>query len=341
MAHNLSSSKKEEILKLSIEGVGENAIIRLTGVAKKTVSKFLLRVGEFCLAEMHRKFLNLKLDEVEADELYLFVKRKQQGDGIGVRWCYIAMDRATRLVPVFHVGTRDTNDASLFLSKLNACLASSSLVSTDGLRSYVAAIQQTPNGYMSNKANIEIRRAKFLGKNLGRYITNQVEGNNGVLRHHCARLKRRGKTFSKSLRHLEAGLGLYFYHYNFIKKHSVIKTSPAQAAGLEPERDSFTSLLKRAKEIPFGKKKLNGVGISRARWSLKERIKRESLDSDYIKLLLSRNGIENPSDNEIENKKISLIAKRNRAKFSALAFVSDEHTTTNHNRTNNNQHSQR
>ena len=42
--------------------------------------------------------------------------------------------------------------------------------------------------------------------------------------------------FSRKLLNHEAALGLYFTAYNFVNRHSTIKTTPAVAAGIANEQ---------------------------------------------------------------------------------------------------------
>ena len=46
------------------------------------------------------------------------------------------------------------------------------------------------------------------------------------------RAARLGNGFSKSVEHLRAAIAGYYAHYNFVRRHSTIKTTPAVAAGL-------------------------------------------------------------------------------------------------------------
>ncbi|MBA3312547.1 MAG: hypothetical protein H0T47_04530 [Planctomycetaceae bacterium] len=55
--------------------------------------------------------------------------------------------------------------------------------------------------------------------------------------------------FSKSRRHHEAMLALFFAHFNFCRKHSAVKTTPAVAAGLTSEPWSIERLLTEAATV--------------------------------------------------------------------------------------------
>ena len=51
--------------------------------------------------------------------------------------------------------------------------------------------------------------------------------------------------FSKKLENHEAALGLYFATYNFVNRHSTIKTTPAVAAGIADEQWTIETLIER------------------------------------------------------------------------------------------------
>ncbi len=63
-------------------------------------------------------------------------------------------------------------------------------------------------------------------------ITSHVESHHLHFRMRNRRAARLGKAFSKSLNHLRAATAMYFAHYNFVRRHSSIRTAQAVAAGL-------------------------------------------------------------------------------------------------------------
>jgi hypothetical protein len=50
---------------------------------------------------------------------------------------------------------------------------------------------------------------------------------------HMRRLTRLTLAFSKKLENFEAAVGLHFAYYNFVKRHSTLRCTPAMAAGVE------------------------------------------------------------------------------------------------------------
>ena len=240
MAYHLSLESKKRIFHLLCEGNGIRSIERVVGAGRETISKLQSRFQGIVnhLSDLYIK--DLDIEEIEADEIRTFV-----GNKTNLRWIYIALDKKSRLVIHFHVGKRDTKDARKFLIGLSEKLNSSSKVSTDCLKSYVSAIANNPTNAetLSQTESINLLRSKQIGRKLGRAITNKIEAHNGNVRQHISRLVRRTRCFSKKDSALVEHLSLFFFYYNFIKKHKVLKETPAMSAGLVDKPISLDDLM--------------------------------------------------------------------------------------------------
>ncbi len=161
----------------------------------------------------------------------------------------------------FHkVGKRDLPTAKAFMNDLSSRLKNRVQLSSDGLRAYVEAVEQSfgadvdygqivktyaaveasaPQPRYSAPELVNITKHSIMGNPEDALIsTSYVERLNLTTRHHMKRLARLTIAFSKKLENFEAAGGLNFAYYNFVRTHGTIRCTPAQAAGVE--RSSWT-----------------------------------------------------------------------------------------------------
>src|SRR6266851_74570 len=117
VANSVSGERRAQILGMMAEGVSLRAITRMTGASINTVAKLLADAGNACLDYQDRVMVNLPCKRIQADEIWSFVYAKQKNVpremrgrfGIGDVWTWTALCADTKLVPCFHVGTRDAD----------------------------------------------------------------------------------------------------------------------------------------------------------------------------------------------------------------------------------------
>jgi transposase-like protein len=73
----ISLDKAETILKLMLEGMSVRSIQRLTGAHQKTILDLLVLAGQKCERIMKAKVKDIPVKDVEADEIWGFVKMKR------------------------------------------------------------------------------------------------------------------------------------------------------------------------------------------------------------------------------------------------------------------------
>src|ERR1700722_15236001 len=120
----LATDKRAQILNCLVEGCSMRSTTRLTGAAKKTVERMLVSAGVACAEYQDKIMRNLNCKILQVDEVWSFTACKQANipehlrgkDGIGDTWTWIALDSASKLVPCFHVGKRDSTDAYEFIN---------------------------------------------------------------------------------------------------------------------------------------------------------------------------------------------------------------------------------
>lgn len=93
---------------------------------------------------------------------------------------------------------------------------------------------------------IELKYKPIIGEpDLDRVCTSHVERGNLTMRLWIRRFTRLTMGFSRKLLNHTAALGLYFAAYNFICKHSTIRTTPAVAAGIADKPWTAGELIER------------------------------------------------------------------------------------------------
>jgi transposase-like protein len=104
--HDSPTEKALAILNLFIEGTSVRSTERLTGVHRDTILKVLVVAGEKCEKLMGRLIVNVPVKDVECDEIWGFIQKKEGHKGpeeahdnsIGDAYCFVAIERNTKLV---------------------------------------------------------------------------------------------------------------------------------------------------------------------------------------------------------------------------------------------------
>src|ERR1039457_3611900 len=101
--NRLDSTTRAQVIGCLIEGCSIRSTVRMTGVAKKTVMRVLVEVGEFCAEYQDTAFRNLKCRLLQVDELWAYVGAKQKNltpkniarGAVGDIWLWTAIDAET------------------------------------------------------------------------------------------------------------------------------------------------------------------------------------------------------------------------------------------------------
>jgi IS1 family transposase len=246
------------------------------------VIKLLTDLGSACLDYQDATMKNLSCQRLQCDEVWSFVYAKarnvpqeHKGEfGYGDVWTWTAIDADTKLVPCWHVGGRDGQDAWDFIANLRSRLANRVQLTTDGHKAYLEAVEgafganvdyamliklygQTPveaQRRYSPPECIGAERKVIQGDpDKGHVSTSFVERQNLTMRMSMRRFTRLTNAFSKKLENHMHALSLYFMHYNFARPHKSLSkpyaTTPAMAAGLTDhvwETPEIISLLDRS-----------------------------------------------------------------------------------------------
>lgn len=177
----------------------------------------------------------------------------------------VAIDPDTKLIPSYRVGKRTKIEASIFMRDIAMRMSNRVQLSTDGLNSYVDAVERAFGTDVDYGQAVKFYEAEPIGP--GRYSpprvvameqtvvagspdpahisTSIVERQNLTMRMNMRRFTRLTNAFSKKLDNLKAAVGLHFAHYNFVRVHSKVRTSPAMAAGVASTLWTLEELVER------------------------------------------------------------------------------------------------
>jgi transposase-like protein/IS1 family transposase len=268
----LPLDKAVSILKLLVEGMSVRSVERVTGVHRDTILRLLVLAGERCERMMQRKIEHLTVQDVEADEIWGFVQKKEghkwpheeHAQEIGDAYCFVAMERNTKLVLAYHVGKRDRVATEAFLTKLRSATSEQRFqFTTDGFKPYVQGVDlvlsdrvdfaQLIKVYSSSREGeqryspgevVEAVPVRICGNpNPKRICTSHIERQNLSIRMGMRRMTRLSNAFSKKWENLQAAYSLWFAFYNFCRVHKTLRVTPAMEAGIASHQWSITELL--------------------------------------------------------------------------------------------------
>lgn len=257
--NTLDNTKRIQVVRRLVEGNSILATVRVTGVAKNTVTKLLVDLGLACAAYQDEHLRNLPCKRVQCDEIWSFVGAKQKNvseeqmaDGWGDVWTWTAIDADTKLVPCWMVGQRGLPTAREFIGDLASRLSSRVQLTVDGHRPYVQAVEETFGADIDFAQLIKVYGSS--GDAQTRYSpgqcigceTNTVTGNpdpkhvstsfverqNLTMRMSMRRFTRLTNGFSKKLENHMAAIALHFMYYNFARVHKTLRVTPAMEAGV-------------------------------------------------------------------------------------------------------------
>lgn len=166
------------------------------------------------------------------------------------------------------MGRRDEKHTSIFVEKLANATFGHFHISTDGWKSYPAAIRKqlghrVDHGVMTKVYGRPIDMpfqayspARIVGAartpmhgdvyQQNKICTSHVERHNGTIRLFCKRMARLTYCFSKKWANHRAALALMIAHYNYCKAHkSLGGHTPAMAHGLTTEKWTVRQLLEK------------------------------------------------------------------------------------------------
>lgn len=259
--NKLSLQRRTQVIKALVEGNSIRATCRMTDTAKGTVMRLLVDVGTACSRYQDEHLRDLPCKRIQCDEIWSFVYAKQKNVShsmkgfAGDAWTWVAMDAHTKLVPSWLVGLRDAGYAYELMSDLAGRLSHHVQLTTDGLRSYLSAVEYAFGSNVDFAQLVKLygpdptedqRRyspAEWVGSrptvvqgapDSSHISTSFIERQNLTMRMSMRRFTRLTNGFSKKIENLEHAVALHFMYYNFARPHSSLGSliTPAMASGV-------------------------------------------------------------------------------------------------------------
>jgi transposase-like protein/IS1 family transposase len=258
----LSEDKMLIALKLLLEGNSIRSTMRITGLDQNTITKALILAGERCEKVMARLIVNVPVKDVQADEIWGYVYKKEahkfpfekDDDSKGDAYCYVAMEKHSKLVLNFALGRRNQATTDIFIEGLRHATSGKQRfqITTDGFQPYISAITTTLSDRCDYAMQIKeyavpqeeqrryspaevvaVEEVPIMGKpDPKRICTSHIERQILTIRMQMRRMTRLTNAFSKKWDNLWSAYCLHFAYYNFCRTHKTLRITPAMEAGI-------------------------------------------------------------------------------------------------------------
>lgn len=258
--NRLSTADRVRVVAALVEGCSIRSTVRMTGVAKGTITKLLADIGTACQNYHDEHVRGLKTQRIQIDEIWAFCRAKAKNVaperkgmlGWGDIWTFTAIDADNKLAISWLVGFREALWANNFLEDVADRLVERVQLTTDGHKMYMKAVQgafgndidyaqlvkiygpdPSGTGRYSPPECIACEKHPKIGEPDTKHVsTSFVERANLTMRMSMRRFTRLTNAFSKKAENHAHAVALHFMHYNFCRVHQTLRVTPAMEAGL-------------------------------------------------------------------------------------------------------------
>jgi len=257
--NKMPTERRAAILSALVEGNSIASTCRMLGVNKVTVLRLLADAGTMAQRFHDVTVRDLNTRRVQLDEIWSFcfckaqnVTKENYSPERGDVWTWVSLDADTKLVTNWLVGNRGGGCANEFVMDLAERLNDRVQITSDGWEAYRTAIKKAfgtdvdyamlikeysapreGHARYSPPICVAARQTVITGNPDEAHInTSYVERQNLTMRMGMRRFTRLTNGFSKLLDNHKHMIALYYFNYNFARRHQTIKTTPAIAAGV-------------------------------------------------------------------------------------------------------------
>jgi len=274
--NKLTPAKRAAVLTALVEGNSIRSTVRMTGVAKNTVTRLLIEAGTAATEYQDQMIRNVACKRIQCDEIWSFVYGKDRNIAkeireaspfvVGSIWTWTAICADSKLMVSWLVGQRNEACAAEFINDLASRIVGKIQMTTDGLKLYINAIEGAFGGAIDyamltklygasgndNSAETRYSPGRIKGSETAimsgdpekKHIsTSYVERANLTMRMGMRRFTRLTNGFSKKFENHCHMISLFMFHYNFIRIHQTIRCTPAMAAGITDQLWSMSDLV--------------------------------------------------------------------------------------------------
>lgn len=266
----LSQDERVKIVAALVEGNSLRSVSRMTGIARNTITKLLVDLGQACMVYHDAHVRNVRVRRLQCDEIWAYVGAKARNVSVekkeigwGDVWTWVGLDADTKLVMSYLVGGRGAGWARDFMMDCASRIAGTPQITTDAHKPYLKAVEEAFGGDAdyamlhkvfgaSDEPEHRYSPAKCIGCDMKtisgvpdpkHVSTSYVERQNLTMRMSMRRFTRLTNGFSKKLENHAYAVALHFQYCNFVRIHQTLRVTPAMEAGLAGHAWSIAELV--------------------------------------------------------------------------------------------------
>jgi transposase-like protein/IS1 family transposase len=258
-------------LRMLLEGSAVRSVERITELHRDTILKLLAVAGEKCEKIMGRYVRNVRVQDVECDEIWSFIGKKEKrvspedDQNLGDAYTFVGIERNSKLVLNIAMGKRDQITTNSFIEGLRDAITPGQhfQITTDGFAPYRTSIPDTFGDYVDYAMLIKVYKAVPDGERKyspaevssvevvpvcgnpdpDRICTSIIERSNLSIRMGTRRFTRLTNAYSKKWENHWAAVTLWYTYYNFCRIHQTLRVTPAMEAGITDHQWRIEELL--------------------------------------------------------------------------------------------------